>query len=148
MAKTLDQIDSKMIALLRENARMPLVALAQRIGLSRSATQERLKRLEDHGVIGRYTIQFHPPAVDVVRAWLWIRFARGYQCRDVVPFILQRPEVRLCHSVTGPIDLVVLVEAESPLALSDLRDALAGYPFIDEVQTAPVLVAHYDPVPG
>src|SRR5256885_1234973 len=57
MAKrSLDDTDRKMIALLRANARTPTAALARSLGLSRSAVQERLRRLERDQVIRGYTL--------------------------------------------------------------------------------------------
>lgn len=47
--KTLDDTDRKLIALLQDNARLPTVALAKAVGLSRSAVQERVQRLEAAG---------------------------------------------------------------------------------------------------
>lgn len=144
MTKTLDQTDEAIIAALRANARLPLVALAKRIGLSRSATQERLRRLETHSVIAGYTIRMAPPSGAAVRAWLSVRFKAGHRCADVVPFILQRSEVRLCHAIAGPIDLLILVETASNQSLAELRETLSAYDRIDEVVTAPVLTAHFE----
>lgn len=144
MAKTLDDIDEHLIALLRRNARMPLVALAHKIGLSRSATQERLKRLETHGIIGGYTIRFADPASDKMRAWISVKFETGYSCDQVVPDILKHPEVRLCHAIAGPIDLLILVETADHAKLSGLRDAFVRHVGIAEATTAPVLIAHFE----
>ena len=51
MTKRLDAKDRGLLSLLRTNARLPVVALAKALGLSRSATQERLQRLESGGTI-------------------------------------------------------------------------------------------------
>jgi Lrp/AsnC family transcriptional regulator, leucine-responsive regulatory protein len=144
MAKALDDTDEKLLSVLRANARLPLVALAQKIGLSRSATQERLRRLETHGVIQGYTVRVADAGPTKLRAWLWVQFAQGFRCADVVPFVLQRPEVRLCHAITGPVDLIVLVEVADGEALSALRDALVGYARIAAVKTAPILTVHFE----
>jgi Lrp/AsnC family transcriptional regulator, leucine-responsive regulatory protein len=144
MAKTLDDIDQHLIALLRANARLPIVALAHKIGLSRSAAQERLKRLETHGIIKGYTVLFEDPADHAVRAWISVKFAPGYSCDRVVPLVLNHAEVRLCHAIAGPIDLIILAEATDHSALSALRDAFVSYEGIAEAHTAPVLIAHYE----
>jgi Lrp/AsnC family transcriptional regulator, leucine-responsive regulatory protein len=143
MGKKLDEIDRRMIALLRENARTPLVTLAKKIGLSRSAAQERLGRLESSGVIARYTIQFGEREPSASMAWLTVRFASGYRCGTVVPQILQNAEVRLCHSLAGPIDLLIFAEFDSHPDLMAFRERLAAIEGIAEVQTSPMLVAHY-----
>ena len=144
MAKILDDIDRKLIGLLRGNARLPLVSLAHKIGLSRSATQERLKRLETNAIIKGYTIRFADPADTRVRAWISVKFAPGYSCDQVVPGVLAHPEVRLCHAIAGPIDLMILVEADDHGGLSALRDAFVNQVGIAEATTAPVLIAHYE----
>jgi Lrp/AsnC family transcriptional regulator, leucine-responsive regulatory protein len=143
MSKKLDDIDRLMIALLRENARTPLVTLAKRVGLSRSAAQERLSRLESSGVIARYTIQFGEREASTATAWIMIRFVSGYRCSQVVPQILQNAEVRLCHSLAGPIDLLVFAEYDSRLDLMTFRERLAAIEGVAEVQTAPMLASHY-----
>lgn len=143
MGKKLDDIDRRMIALLRENARTPLVTLAKKIGLSRSAAQERLGRLESTGVIARYTIQFNESEPSASTAWIMIRFVPGYRCSQVVPQILQNAEVRLCHSLAGPIDLLIFAEYDNHLDLMTFRERLAAIEGIAEVQTAPMLVSHY-----
>lgn len=142
-SKKLDDTDRRMIALLRENARMPLVTLAKKIGLSRSAAQERLTRLEDSGAIARYTIQSGASESDPCSAWIAIRCAPGYRCATVVPHVLRHAEVRLCHSLAGPIDLLVFAQAANHSELMEFRERLAAIEGVADVQTAPMLTAHY-----
>lgn len=143
MAKPLDEIDLMMISQLRQDARLPLVTLARRVGLSRSAAQERLRRLERHGVIAGYTIVARPPEPSEILAWLMVKFRPGFTCTDVVPALRQRGEVRLCHSLVGPIDLLVQAVAPSMDALLALREHLMTVPGVAEIQTAPTLVVHF-----
>lgn len=144
MAKSLDEIDTKLVSLLRENARTPLVGLAHQIGLSRSSTQERLKRLETHGIIKGYTVRFADPADTAMRAWIMVKFELGFSCDQVVPDILKHHEVRLCHAIAGPIDLLILVETADHATLSGLRDSFVRHPGISEATTAPVLIRHFE----
>jgi Lrp/AsnC family leucine-responsive transcriptional regulator len=81
----LDEKDKALVAALRRNARESLVGLARRVGLSRSATQERMRRLEREGVIKAYTVELaseHDPAV---RAMIAVTFEPGFRCKHVVP---------------------------------------------------------------
>jgi len=52
----MDAKDKLLLTLLRRDARQPVVALARELNLSRSATQDRLARLQDTGVIGGFTV--------------------------------------------------------------------------------------------
>jgi Lrp/AsnC family transcriptional regulator, leucine-responsive regulatory protein len=148
MTKTLDQIDEKIVMLLRDDARMPLVTLAKRIGLSRSATQERLRRLEANGTIAGYTIRFKAPDDTAVRVWMLIEFEPSILCVDVVPPLMRHPEIRMCHSLSGKPDLIVLAELTSHERIMALRESIAGIPGIATVQTAPMLKAHFDASTG
>lgn len=136
--KPLDATDRKLIALLQDNARLSTVALAKAVGLSRSAVQERLQRLEAGGVIAQYTVRLGSGG-DPLQAWLLLRYADGFSCDDVMPMLGQLPAVQVCHSVAGDIDLMVLVHAETPGSLADLRERIAGFKGVDDVTTVPVL---------
>ncbi len=136
--KTLDAIDRQLIALLQDNARLSTVALAKAVGLARSTVQERLQRLENAGVIAQYTVRLGSDG-DPLQAWLMLRYADGFSCDDVMPLLAQLPQVRLCHSVAGELDLLVLVQADTPSALADLRERVAGFKGVDDVTTVPVL---------
>lgn len=136
--KTLDAIDRKLVALLQDNARTSTVALAKSVGLSRSTVQERLRRLEDAGVIAQYTVRLGQGG-DPLQAWLLLRYADGFSCDDVMPLLEALPAVQLCHSVAGDIDLMVLVHVDTPSALADLREHIAMFKGVDDVTTVPVL---------
>ena len=135
--KPLDAIDRQLIALLQDNARLSTVALAKAVGLGRSTVQERLQRLENAGVIAQYTVRLGQGG-DPLQAWLMLRYADGFSCDDVMPLLIAMPQVRLCHSVAGEIDLLVLVQAESPGELADLRERVASFKGLDDVTTVPL----------
>ena len=136
--KHLDAIDRQLIALLQDNARLSTVALAKAVGLGRTTVQERLQRLESAGVIAQYTVRLGSGG-DPLQAWLMLRYADGFSCDDVMPQLTAMPQVRLCHSVAGELDLLVLVQAESPGELADLRERVAAIKGVDDVTTVPVL---------
>lgn len=142
--KILDAIDRQMIALLQENARLSLVALAKSVGLSRSAVQERLQRLERSGVIEKYTVRLGNAGHPKLRAWFFVGNSDGFSCEDVMPLIAAMPEVMLCHSVAGEIDLMVLVQTDSSAELARLRERIAGIKGVDDVTTTPVLDVKLD----
>jgi Lrp/AsnC family transcriptional regulator, leucine-responsive regulatory protein len=137
MNKPLDTIDERLIALLQDNARLATVALSKAVNLSRSAVQERIQRLERSGAIAGYTLRRREG--DALQAWLSLRHAEGFSCDDVLPLLAALPQVRLCHSLAGDVDLLVLVHASTPGELSDLRERIAAMKGVDDVTTATVL---------
>lgn len=141
--KSLDPIDRTLIRLLQDNARLSTVALAKAVDLSRSAVQERLARLERSGVIERYTVRLGQDGAPF-QAWLFLRYADGFSCDDVVPHLAELPAVRLCHSVAGETDLMVLVHVDAPGSLAELRERVAALKGVDDVTTMTVLRAPID----
>ena len=59
----LDDIDRRIVAALQAEGRLPMVDLAERVGLSPTPCQRRVKRLEEEGVIARYAALVSPPAL-------------------------------------------------------------------------------------
>jgi Lrp/AsnC family transcriptional regulator, leucine-responsive regulatory protein len=142
--KILDAIDRRLIALLQDNARLSLVALAKAVGLSRSAVQERLQRLERADVIDKYTVRLGVAGQRTVQAWFLLSHADGFSCEDVMPALVDMPEVVLCHSVAGDVDLMVLVQTDSSVELAKLRERVAMMKGVDDVTTVSVLDVKLD----
>jgi len=135
----MDEKDRLLLSLLRRDARRPIVALARDLGLSRTATQDRLARLRSSGTIAGFTIvdRTAPEA-----AYLTIRLEPGYHCRQIMPRLKEVPAVELAHSVTGPLDLVVRVVADTIGAIEAARTAIAALPGVADVSTHVVLERH------
>lgn len=138
----LDDIDRRLLAELSLDARISQVALAARVGLSRSSVQERLKRLEREGVIQGYTLRLGrtPPAG--LRAYLLIKDSgpsHGRALRALEGF----PEVRVADSVAGSTDLVLQLEAPSIDDLNRVRDEVAKLPGVSSTETLLVMKAEF-----
>ncbi|WP_112662650.1 Lrp/AsnC family transcriptional regulator [Microvirga flavescens] len=137
----LDEKDKLLIAALRRNARESLVGLARVVGLSRSATQERMRRLEREGVIRGYTVELSGEHEPAVRAMIAVAFAPGFQCRHVLPSFSGLPEIVASHSLTGSIDLLLSVACESNAALDRVRNAVASTKGVATATTHVVLAS-------
>ena len=57
----MDELDRKIIRLLAKNARIPVTDIAQEINLTSPAVSSRIRKLEQDGIIGGYTVVLHPP---------------------------------------------------------------------------------------
>lgn len=129
MAKrALDDTDRKLIALLSANARQPAALLARRLGLSRSAVQERLKRLERDRVIAGYTVTLgedEPRAG--VSAQVMMTLDPKLQDR-AVEALRGLPEVKSAHTVSGQYDLVAEVAAPTSEALDAVLTRIGKLP--------------------
>ncbi|MDQ0468149.1 Lrp/AsnC family transcriptional regulator [Labrys wisconsinensis] len=133
------EADRALIALLRENARLPLADLARRLGLSRTTVQSRLARLERSGVIRGYTVRLsdeHEKAQVVAHVLVTAlpKFAPAVMRR-----LEQIPEVRRLHSVSGAYDMIVEIEAPSIGALDALIDGVGAMDGVERTMSSIIL---------
>ena len=140
----LDDRDRLLVDLLRRDARRPIVALARDLNLSRSATQERLAKLQAAGIIGGFTIREGNAVGARQSAYLMVSFEPGYRCAQVVPKLQRISSIGLIHSVTGPVDLVIRVDAADVAGIEASRSAVAAIPGVASVSTSVVLDRHLD----
>ena len=134
----MDDKDRLLLSLLRRDARRPVVALARDLGLSRTATQDRLAKLQASGAIAGFTI-VDGDGRDREVAYLMVRLERGARCAQIAPKVRTIPTVEAIHSVTGAIDMIVCVAAEHVEGIEKVRVELAGLAGVAEVSTHVVL---------
>jgi Lrp/AsnC family leucine-responsive transcriptional regulator len=96
-----DEIDQTLIGLLTHNARLSTAELARSVGLSAPSVAERLRRLEEDGVVKGYTVELDPKALGyTLTAIVRIRPLPG-QLHTVERLLVESPEVVECDKVTG-----------------------------------------------
>jgi DNA-binding Lrp family transcriptional regulator len=139
-----DGLDGRLVALLSRNARMTLTALAHELGLSRTAVQGRMARLERDGVIVGYRAVLGDTGEDTgLKAVLSITFSQR-PCYPVVQKFRHWPEVLEYFSVTGPHDAYLVVRVDHAHALAGLVDRLSALDGVAQVQSAVVLKSDLD----
>jgi Lrp/AsnC family transcriptional regulator, leucine-responsive regulatory protein len=118
----LDDIDKRIVAVLQGEGRLPMVDLADRVGLSATPCQRRVKRLEDEGVIERYAALVPPPAVGLALQALVQVTLDDHSEKTVAAFetaIRARSEVVACYAVTGDMDFLLHVLAPDLASFSE-----------------------------
>jgi DNA-binding Lrp family transcriptional regulator len=133
----MDEIDSRLLTLLQEDASRPLKTLAAEVGLARSSVRERIARMEANGTIRRYTIEI-ASADTRLTAILRLRLART-PAPETVRAIVALPEVFQCRSLSGDIDLLVEISAADIAEINRTRDRIAHFADVVDVETAFVL---------
>src|SRR5690349_14199644 len=136
-----DEIDEKLVALLRGNARLSLTALARGVALSRTAVQARITRLERDKIIVGYRAvlgERNDLDDDSLSAVLSITFSQR-PCAPVVAKFRDWPEITNYYSVTGPLDAYVVVRVKNAQELSRFVDRLSGLAGVGSVRSAVVL---------
>jgi Lrp/AsnC family transcriptional regulator, leucine-responsive regulatory protein len=139
--RALDPLDLQLLALLEMDGRMSHARLARRVGRSRSAIQERIERLERLGHITGYTIRRGHRGAEV-QAYLLVSASAA--SHDHVAAALQAfPEVRVCDSVSGELDLILQVQARDIAGVDRVRAAVAALPGVARTRTALVMQTRF-----
>ena len=133
-----DAIDRTILSILAREARIPMKALAGRVGLSRSATTERVARLEKAGVIRGYRADIGQLDDGQVQAFLLVTLKRTPSI-GVLDRLAGLSAVRKVSSVSGHLDLVVEVKVGSINALNELRNEVATMDNVEDLTTSIVL---------
>lgn len=98
----LDAIDQKILAFLVKNARMPFLEIARECGISGAAIHQRVRRLENNGIITGSRILVKPQAIGLnVCAFVSISLSESTRYPDVIAALKKIPEIVECHFVTG-----------------------------------------------
>lgn len=135
-----DGIDLRLIRALAENARISTAELARKVGLSPPSVSERVKRLEETGVIQGYTARINPAALGLpLSAWLRIRPVPG-QLAKVADILREIPQIVECDRVTGEDCFVARAWVASVADLEVLIDRIIPYAMTNTaiVQSSPV----------
>ena len=138
---TLDDTDQRLIALLRNDARLPIAKLAAEAGISRATATARPEKLRREGVIAGFTVVLQSNVDSQgVRAITMIEID-GRQEENVTRRLMGMPEVRQLHTTNGRWDLVAEVEAPTIAALDDLLRAIRQVDGIANTDTSILLKA-------
>lgn len=121
----IDAIDRLLLEALMRDARMSLKALATHAGLSSPSAAERIRKLEERGVIKGYTVEIDPAALGyTLEAVVRIRPLPG-KLHVVQKLIEETPAITSCDKVTGDDCFVARLHARSMAELDTLLDRIA-----------------------
>jgi DNA-binding Lrp family transcriptional regulator len=135
----MDDIDRQLIAMLRDDARMPVATLARRLGVSRGTVQNRVERLMRQGDILGFTLRL-PPRGDAHRVRAVMAIAvEGERSSAVIAALRGFPEIEAVHATNGRWDLVAELNAESLAAFSAALDGIRQIKGIATTETSILL---------
>lgn len=135
----IDDLDRRLISLLRADSRMPAASLAQALKVSRGTVQNRIDRLMARGVIQGFTIRTKPELeANRVRAIMCIEI-EGERAAAVVKALRGFPEVDKVHSTNGRWDLVAELDVETLAQFSQALDRIREIEGIASTETSILL---------
>jgi DNA-binding Lrp family transcriptional regulator len=116
--------DTKLLDLLRANAREPAASLARKLGIARSTLQERIARLEREGVIKGYTVRLSDEAATKNLRAVVMFVADARQADRVTAELKKITEVRSLAAVSGAHDMMAVVEADTAARMDAVLDRI------------------------
>ncbi len=125
-----DELDRRLISVLREDGRAPISKLGTILGISRATVQSRLDRLVETGAVLGFTVRFRQDYdVDAIRAIMMIEVS-GKSTTAVIRKLRGLPELHSLHTTNGTWDLIAEIRADS---LTDFDRVLREVRTIDGV---------------
>lgn len=121
MAVELDELDYKILEILREDARTPFTEIGRDLGVSDATVHVRVNKMMDEGVIKRYTVQVDEEVLGrKVSGFVLLNVKPGF-LREVARELVKNERVSAVYETHGPNDLIVMVQASK---LDELRDLM------------------------
>jgi Lrp/AsnC family leucine-responsive transcriptional regulator len=145
----LDAINLRLLAELRRDPRLTMAELGRRVGMSSPAVTERVRRLEDAGVIAGYRLDLDPAALGLpLAAFIRIRPDPG-QLPRIAELARHIPEVVECHRITGEDCFILKLHFPAMDQLDRILDRFLAYGTTTTsiVQSSPVPLRSL-PLPG
>jgi Lrp/AsnC family leucine-responsive transcriptional regulator len=125
--RLLDETGWRILQALQENARLSFSELGLRVGLSSPAVAERVRRLEDAGIIKGYRAEIDTTKVGYPITAIIRLQAQGERCTRFPAYVQEIPEVLECYRLTGSDALVMKVMIASVEHLEVIIDRLSAH---------------------
>jgi DNA-binding Lrp family transcriptional regulator len=134
-----DDLERRLLALLGQNARMPVASLARALGVSRASVYARMRSLESRGVIEAYTIRVNPRHErGLIRAHVMLKLSAKL-VRGTERHLNAMPEVIALYAISGVYDLIAVLEAHGTAELNDLIDRIGALQGVQKTTSSIIL---------
>ena len=133
----LDDIDRKILSALLGDARKPYLEIARECGVSGAAIHQRVKKLEDAGIITGSRLIVKPSALGLnVCAYINVTLSQADKYENVIKSLKAVPEVVECHFVTGKCALLLKVYCfDNDHLINVLVKTIQTIPYIQSTET-------------
>ena len=136
----IDDIDVRILELLQEHGRMKRSRIAEDVGLSVPTVSDRMRKLEERGVLVGYTARLSPKRLHVdITAFIRVRIDGSEHYAGFVKAVSKMAEVQELHSVTGEGSHMLKIRTKSTTTLESLLARLQALPGVHGTTTSIVL---------
>jgi DNA-binding Lrp family transcriptional regulator len=139
----IDGIDRKILELLRQNCRLSIAEIGDRVGLSASACHRRIGILESQGIIERYAARLNGEKLGFLMTF-YVEVTLEGQSEAILSAFekaaVSRPEVLECHLMTGSADYLIKVAAPDTKEYERLyKRVISALPHVNRIQSSLVM---------
>ena len=133
----IDNIDAKILEMVQQDARLTNVTLAARVGLTKTAVFERVRKMEAAGIICGYETRLNPKKIKKgLVAFIFVRTEESFASQVTGKALTRIPEVLEVHNMAGEDCYLVKVRVENTEALGKLlRDKFSKLKAIRSTRT-------------
>ncbi|MGZ3253076.1 MAG: Lrp/AsnC family transcriptional regulator [Burkholderiaceae bacterium] len=143
----LDETDNKILALLMDDARLPVTSIAKKVGMARTTVIARINNLEKRGVITGYGVRLNQELFQpAVRAYVGITID-PHHATTLVKTLQLMPEVETLCAVSGSVDYMLTLRCPSTSALDKLLDQVGATQGVRQTSTSIILTKRIDRSP-
>ncbi|MDB6083571.1 MAG: AsnC family transcriptional regulator [Gammaproteobacteria bacterium] len=138
----MDDLDRKLIGLLRDNARTSAASLAKSLKVARGTVQNRLAKLERDGTIAGYTIRLRPRVDEQHVVALMTIAVEGNRLESVLRTLRGDPSIVTLYTTNGRWDLVAEIRADSLQSFDQVLSRTRRIEGISGTETSLLLSTH------
>ena len=147
MKPVLDEIDNQILALLMDDARMPVATIAKRVDIARTTAIARIGNLEKRGVIAGYGVRLNQELYQpAVRAYVGIT-VDPRKAAVLVKVLEKMPQVETLCAVSGSVDYMVTLRCQSTAELDRMLDQIGATDGVRQTSTSIILTKRIDRSP-
>jgi len=109
--REIDEIDQKILAFLKDNARVPFTKIADEVGLSEAAVRKRVERLQEDGIIKRFTVEVDTG--EKVRAAILVSVQPSHPNPVIAQAVKKIAGIDQVFEVAGEVDIIAIASGRS-----------------------------------
>lgn len=132
----MDTVDEQILEQLRENGRESFVNLAKQLNTSEGTIRARVKKLQDDGVIRRFTVL---TAGANIKTIIEVQVERNVNVADVSSKIADWKEIQEVYEVSGEFDILVVAEAANTTQLNEVIERIREFPQVSSTRSRLIL---------
>jgi len=135
----IDEVDLKIISLLQEDSRLSFNKIASKLGISPGTAFNRIKSLEERGVLKRYTVLIDPAKLGYTMTALVLIQAEGAHLSDLEGEIAKIDNVISVYDITGDFDIAVIARFMDRFGLNEFVKKILAIPYVKRTVTNIIL---------